>query len=157
MHLLRIHCKYTRGFSCDPTIQALWLHQYVLMITVSYNVLLNELQPLDSMSARCATATIVSGRSLHEYIIWETHSSLSLKKRLVINGTHWLMCFVFPRVPWVFYYLLGKWEQTCISEKSEAVIICIFCLLLVQPATWWAWFGCRTPSFGIPRTPTRTG
>lgn len=55
-------------------------------------------------------------------ISFENNILLSLGKRPVINGTNWLMCFVFTVSPGYFIILLlGSGAASCISEKYEGI------------------------------------
>ncbi len=55
-------------------------------------------------------------------ISFENNILLSPGKRPVINGTNWLMCFVFLVSPGYFIILLlGSGAASCISEKAEGI------------------------------------
>lgn len=65
-------------------------------------------------------ATIVFEHFHSVNISFENNIHLSLGKRPLINGTNWLMCFVFPKSHGYFIILLvGRGAASCILEKSE--------------------------------------
>lgn len=95
-------------------------------------------------------ATIVFQHFHTVNISFENNILLSPGKRPVINGTNWLMCFVFLMSPGYFIILLlGSGAASCISKiwrNSTAIMpyllpsslsLCLFvCLLLNQQYGW---------------------
>ena len=147
---MRLTLNRYAGFTADKQLYYKFPH-----VSFSWRIPISIYQFFKWTPSHCCdssfstAATVVFPHFHTVNISFENNIPPSLGKRPVINGTNWLMCFVFPVSPGYFIILLlGSGAASCISEKSGgfqqqslltfcpsvsvSLSLCLFCLLSNQ-------------------------